>query len=102
MKTFALDSNGKNLLDDLDSFTVAPLRPGPPVVKDFYAESALIANRPQVKSLIDSMSQKRSFHFLFQHVTDQFYVQNEMSVQGFAPKPILSFDEVQFPGEHPR
>ncbi|UJR20848.1 hypothetical protein I4U23_023958 [Adineta vaga] len=70
---------GNNLLDDLDSFTTAPLRPGPPVIKNFYSESPLISNRPQ-------------------HVTEQFYVQNEMSIRGFAPKPILSFDEIQFPG----
>ncbi|CAF1305343.1 unnamed protein product [Adineta steineri] len=69
---------GNNLLDDLDSFTVAPLRPGPPVIKNFYTESPMISNRPQ-------------------HITDQFYVQNEMSIRGFAPKPILAFDEVQFP-----
>ena len=69
---------GNSLLDDLDSFTVAPLRPGPPVIKNFYSESPMILNRPQ-------------------HLTDQFYVQNEMTIRGFAPKPILSFDEFQFP-----
>ncbi|CAF1096454.1 unnamed protein product [Adineta ricciae] len=69
---------GNSLLDDLDSFTVAPLRPGPPVIKNFYSESPLISNRPQ-------------------HVNDQFYTQNEMTIRGFAPKPILSFDEIQFP-----
>lgn len=42
-------NNGNNLLDDLDSFDVAPLRPGPPVIKNFYAESPLIVNRPQVR-----------------------------------------------------
>jgi len=72
------NSNGKNLLDDLDSFTVAPLRPGPPVVKNFYVESPLIANRPQ-------------------QITDQFYVQNEMTIRGHSPRPILSFDEIQYP-----
>jgi hypothetical protein len=41
---------GNNLLDDLDSFTVAPLRPGPPVIKNFYSESPLITNRPQVQT----------------------------------------------------
>jgi ATP-dependent RNA helicase DDX5/DBP2 len=30
-------------------------------------------------------------------VTEQFYVQNEMAIRGYAPKPILSFDEIQFP-----
>ncbi|CAF1357737.1 unnamed protein product [Rotaria sordida] len=69
---------GNNLLDDLDSFVVGPLRPGPPVIKNFYSESLLISNRPQ-------------------HTTDQFYVLNEMTIRGFAPKPILSFDEMQFP-----
>lgn len=39
---------GNNLLDDLDSFVVGPLRPGPPVIKNFYTESPLILNRPQV------------------------------------------------------
>lgn len=41
-------SNGNSLLDDLDSFVVEPLRPGPPVIKNFYSESPLIVNRPQV------------------------------------------------------
>jgi hypothetical protein len=39
---------GNNLLDDLESFVVAPLRPGPPVIKNFYSESPIIANRQQV------------------------------------------------------
>ena len=39
---------GNNLLDDLDSFEVGPLRPGPAVIKNFYTESALVVNRPQV------------------------------------------------------
>ncbi|CAF1347441.1 unnamed protein product [Rotaria magnacalcarata] len=69
---------GNNLLDDLDSFTVGPLRPGPTVIKNFYTESPLITSRPQ-------------------HVTDQFYALNEMTIRGFAPKPILTFDELQFP-----
>lgn len=69
---------GNNLLDDLDSFVVRPLRPGPPIIKNFYSESPLIATRPQ-------------------HITDQFYAQNEMAIHGFAPRPILSFDEIQFP-----
>jgi len=69
---------GNNLLDDLDSFTVAPLRPGPPIIKNFYVESPIISSRPQ-------------------HVTEQFYIQNEMSIRGFGPKPILSFDEIQLP-----
>jgi hypothetical protein len=42
-------SNGNSLLDDLDSFVVGPLRPGPPVIKNFYSESPLITNRPQVR-----------------------------------------------------
>jgi superfamily II DNA/RNA helicase len=71
-------SHGNNLLDDLDSFVVGPLRPGPPVIKNFYSESPLITNRPQ-------------------HITDQFYQQNEMTIRGYVPKPILSFDEIQFP-----
>jgi len=41
--------SGNNLLDDLDSFDVGPLRPGPPVIKNFYSESPLITNRPPVK-----------------------------------------------------
>jgi len=41
---------GNNLLDDLDSFVVGPLRPGPPVIKNFYIESSLVSNRPQVKT----------------------------------------------------
>ena len=36
----------------------------------------------------------------FQHVTEQFYIQNEMSIRGFGPKPILSFDEIQLPSKH--
>jgi hypothetical protein len=71
---------GNSLLDDLDSFVVDPIRPGPPVIKNFYSESSLITARPQ-------------------HLTDQFYMQNEMSIRGFAPKPILAFDEVQFPSK---
>ncbi len=39
---------GNSLLDDLDSFDVGPLRPGPPVIKNFYIESPLITSRPQV------------------------------------------------------
>lgn len=39
---------GNNLLDDLDSFDVAPLRPGPPVIKNFYSESSLVSSRPHV------------------------------------------------------
>jgi hypothetical protein len=50
-------NNGNNLLDDLGSFDVGPLRPGPPVIKNFYSESPLVTNRTQ-------------------HVTEQFYVQN--------------------------
>lgn len=42
---------GNSLLDDLDSFDVAPLRPGPPVIKNFYVESPLVANRAPVKSI---------------------------------------------------
>ncbi|CAF0815449.1 unnamed protein product [Adineta steineri] len=71
-------SNGNNFLDNLDFFDIAPLRPGQPIIKNFYSETSLIANRAQ-------------------QVTDQFYLQNEMAIQGFAPKPILAFDEVQFP-----
>lgn len=41
-------NGGNNLLDDLDSFTVGPLRPGPAVLKNFYTESSLISNRSQV------------------------------------------------------
>jgi hypothetical protein len=44
------NQSGGNLLDDLDSFAVAPLRPGPPVIKNFYVESSLITSRPQVNS----------------------------------------------------
>ncbi|CAF4486837.1 unnamed protein product, partial [Rotaria magnacalcarata] len=62
------------------SFTVGPLRPGPTVIKNFYTESPLITSRPQ-------------------HVTDQFYALNEMTIRGFAPKPILTFDELQFPSK---
>ncbi|CAF0886911.1 unnamed protein product, partial [Didymodactylos carnosus] len=40
-------------------------------------ESPLIVNRPQ-------------------SVTDQFYTLNEMAIRGFAPKPVLSFDEAPF------
>ena len=36
----------------------------------------------------------------FQHVTEQFYIQNEMSIRGFGPKPILPFDEIQLPSKH--
>ena len=43
-------SNGNSLLDDLDSFVVEPLRPGPPVIKNFYSESPLITNRSQVNT----------------------------------------------------
>jgi hypothetical protein len=32
-------------------------------------------------------------------VTDQFYIENEMSIRGFTPKPILTFDEIQFPSK---
>jgi len=71
-------SNGKNLLDDLDSFDVGPLRPGPAIIKNFYSESSLVTNRPQ-------------------HATNQFYVDNEMTIRGYAPKPILAFNEIQFP-----
>jgi hypothetical protein len=39
---------GNSLLDDLDSFSVGPLRPGPPVLKNFYTESPGVASRPQV------------------------------------------------------
>lgn len=39
---------GNSLLDDLDSFDVAPIRPGPPIVKNFYAESPMVASRPPV------------------------------------------------------
>jgi superfamily II DNA/RNA helicase len=72
------NSNGKDSHDDLNSFAVDPLRDGPPVIKNFYKESSLITDRPQ-------------------HVTNEFYTQNEMTIQGQALKPILSFDEVQFP-----
>ena len=41
-------SYGNSLLDDLDSFEVGPLRPGPPIIKNFYSESPLISSRPQV------------------------------------------------------
>jgi hypothetical protein len=44
-------SNGNSLLDDLDSFVVGPLRPGPTVIKNFYSESPLLTNRPQVKKI---------------------------------------------------
>lgn len=44
-------NNGNNLLDDLDSFDVGPLRPGPPIIKNFYSESSLITNRPQVRTV---------------------------------------------------
>jgi len=44
-------NNGNNLLDDLDSFDVGPLRPGPPIIKNFYSESPLITNRPQVRKV---------------------------------------------------
>ncbi len=40
------------------------------------------------------------FSFFKQHITEQFYAQNEMTIRGFAPKPILSFDEVQFPSKN--
>jgi hypothetical protein len=43
---------GNSLLDDLDSFTVGPLRPGPPVIKNFYSESPLVSNRPQVELIL--------------------------------------------------
>jgi ATP-dependent RNA helicase DDX5/DBP2 len=72
------NSYGNSLLDDLNSFAVEPLRPGPPVIKNFYSESSLISNRAQ-------------------NITDQFYVENEMTIRGYAPKPILSFNEIQFP-----
>jgi hypothetical protein len=42
-------NNGNNLLDDLGSFDVGPLRPGPPVIKNFYSESPLVTNRTQVR-----------------------------------------------------
>lgn len=71
-------SDENKFLDNLDSFTVEPLREGPPVVKNFYSESSLIKNRPQ-------------------NVTNDFYTQNEMTLVGQAPKPVLSFDEIQFP-----
>ncbi len=44
-------SQGNSLLDDLDSFVVGPLRPGPPVIKNFYSESPLVTNRPQVRRI---------------------------------------------------
>ncbi len=44
-------SQGNSLLDDLDSFVVGPLRPGPPVIKNFYSESPLVTNRPQVSRI---------------------------------------------------
>ncbi len=44
-------SNGNSLLDDLDSFDVGPIRPGPAVIKNFYSESPLITNRAQVKTM---------------------------------------------------
>jgi ATP-dependent RNA helicase DDX5/DBP2 len=72
------NNNRNSLLDDLESFVVGPLRPGPTVIKNFYSESPLLTNRPQ-------------------QLTNQFYAENEMTVRGFAPKPILSFDETQFP-----
>jgi len=42
-------NNGNNLLYDLGSFDVGPLRPGPPVIKNFYSESPLVTNRTQVR-----------------------------------------------------
>jgi len=33
-------------------------------------------------------------------LTKQFYDENEMAIRGFSPKPILSFDEIQFPGKN--
>lgn len=77
-RTGSSNSYGNSLLDDLDTMVVAPLRPGPPVLKRFYNESPNIIARSQ-------------------HLSDQFYAKNEMTIKGFAPKPILSFDEIQFP-----
>ena len=57
--------NGNSLLDDLDSFVVGPLRPGPTIIKNFYTESPLIINRPQV----------RGFEF---HRMNQLFVFNRM------------------------
>lgn len=57
---------GNNLLDDLDSFTVAPLRPGPPIIKNFYVESPIISSRPQVNQSTKScccFCSPTSFHF---------------------------------------
>lgn len=67
-------SNNNNLLNDLDSFIIPPLRPGPPVVKNFYSESPLITGRPSVRRF----SMKRCWHFfislrpLFRMSTNNF------------------------------
>jgi hypothetical protein len=92
--SYGSSNRGNDQLGDLNSFVVAPLRPGAPIVKNFYAESSLIVSRPQVKAPHCLPWIKIAF---FQHLNDQFYTQNEMSVRGYAPKPILSFDEIQFP-----
>lgn len=86
---------GSNLLDDPDAFTPPTIRPGPPVIKNFYSESPLITNRPQVKC---SMFILILAHLIdLQHLNEQFYAQNEMTIRGYAPRPILSFDEIQLP-----
>lgn len=51
-RTGSSNSYGNSLLDDLDTMEVAPLRPGPPVLKRFYNESPAIAARPQVGASI--------------------------------------------------
>ena len=57
-------SNGNSLLDDLDSFDVGPLRPGPAVIKNFYVESPLVANRAPVQSnLLHFIAMKKKFSF---------------------------------------
>ncbi|CAF0748918.1 unnamed protein product [Didymodactylos carnosus] len=71
---------GNNLLSEMENIPIPAPRAGPPVIKNFYTESPLITNRPQ-------------------EIFDQFYVQNEMSIRGFAPRPVLSFDEAPFPSQ---
>ena len=51
-RTGSSNSYGNSLLDDLDTMVVAPLRPGPPVIKRFYNESPAVAARPQVRTSI--------------------------------------------------
>ena len=56
---------GSNLLDDLDSFDVAPLRAGPPVIKNFYIESPLITARPQVRIFLHPLISPRHLCLVF-------------------------------------